>query len=209
MDDGLSALESTRKIPDQSSVETDQESAWVHASQRGDAVAFNRLVLKWEKSIYNMTLRLLQNPDEAAEATQEAFLSAFKNVNRFRSDSKFSTWLYRIAANHCISRLRKRPPGIHYSIDDRTLDVPTESRLPPKASHESDFLREESRRSVRKALAHLSAEQRTVVELKFFQDLTFEEIASITQSPTSTVKSRLYTGLEILKVRLAGSAPSV
>ena len=86
------------------------------ASQRGDAVSFNRLVLKWERPIYNLSLRMLRDADEAAEATQEVFLLAFKGIRRFRLDAQFSTWLYRIAANHCTSRLRKRPPGVHLSL---------------------------------------------------------------------------------------------
>src|SRR4029450_1267249 len=80
-----------------------QETAWVAASQGGDTVAFNRLVLKWEKSIYNLAVRMLHQPEEVAGAAQEVFISAFKSIRRFRRDSRFSTWLYRIAVNHCIS----------------------------------------------------------------------------------------------------------
>jgi len=180
-----------------------QEAAWVAASQDGDTLAFNRLVLKWEKAIFNLALRMLQDPDEAAEAAQEVFLSAFKNIRRFRRDARFSTWLYRIAVNHCITRLRKKPPGIHLSLDDRTDDEePLANRLASPGSHEQDLLREESRRRVRTAMQGLPAEQKAVVELKFFQDLTFEEISAICEAPLSTIKSRLYSGLESLKLRL-------
>ena len=71
--------------------DTDREVAWIAASQHGDAVAFNRLVLKWEKPIYNLALRMLQDSEEAAESAQESFLSAFRNIRRFRSDARFST----------------------------------------------------------------------------------------------------------------------
>jgi RNA polymerase sigma-70 factor, ECF subfamily len=179
-----------------------QEAAWVAASRGGDALAFNRLVLKWEKPIYNLALRMLQDPEEAAESTQEVFLSAFKNIRRFRQEARFSTWIYRIAMNHCISRIRRRPAGTHYSLDDSRADASIGSRLPARESHEGAFLREETRNRVRLALEHLPPEQRAVLELKFFQDLTFEEIASVIQVPLSTVKSRLYAALEILKVRL-------
>ena len=87
------------------------------AANAGDAVSFNRLVLKWERPIYNLSLRMLRDADEAAEATQEVFLLAFKGIRRFRLTHSFRTWLYRIAANHCTSRLRKRPPGVHLSLD--------------------------------------------------------------------------------------------
>jgi RNA polymerase sigma-70 factor (ECF subfamily) len=183
-----------------------QDAAWVEASQRGDTLAFNRLVLKWEKSIYNLTLRMLQNPEEAAEAAQEVFLSAYRNIRRFRRNARFSTWLYRIAVNHCISRLRRRPPGVHYSFDRSKSAASAAEHHTARQSHESEFLLEERRSRVRSALEFLSPEQRTVVELKFFQDLTFEEIADVVKAPSSTVKSRLYAGLDILKLRLGSLA---
>ncbi len=181
-----------------------QETSWVAASQKGDTLAFNRLVLKWEKPIFNLTLRMLQDPSEAEEAAQEVFLAAFKSIRRFRRDSRFSTWLYRIAVNHCITRLRRRPPGAHYSLDDRSAGLPLSDMLAARSSQEREFLRDESHKRVRSALAYLPAEQRAVVALKFFQELTFEEIAAVTEAPLSTVKSRLYSGLEMLKVRLGG-----
>ena len=186
-----------------------QEAHWVAASQRGDAVAFNRLVLKWEKSIYNLTLRMLQDPDEAAETSQEVFLRVFKNIRHFRHKAKFSTWLYRIACNQCLSRLRRRPPGVQYSLDDTSPENPLGQSLPFRESHEGDLLREESRNRVRRALDYLHPDQRVVVELKFFQDLTFEEIAGIVQLPLSTIKSRLYAGLELLKGRLGRASLKV
>jgi RNA polymerase sigma-70 factor (ECF subfamily) len=186
--------------------EDSAEPAWVAASQQGDTLAFNRLVLKWEHSIYNLTMRMLQNPDEAAEATQEVFMSAFKNIRKFRQDAQFSTWLYRIAANHCISRLRRRPQGVQISLDDDHGDRPIVRELPAADSHEQEFFRQESRRSVLSALQHLAPEQRAVVELKFYQELTFEQIAEITQTPMSTVKSRLYSGLGMLKDLLVHAA---
>jgi RNA polymerase sigma-70 factor (ECF subfamily) len=183
-----------------------QEKEWIRSSQRGDNVAFNRLVLRWEKAIYNLTLRMLQDPEEAAEASQDVFLSAYRSIRRFRQDARFSTWLYRIAVNHCITRLRRRPPGVHYSLDGGKHDSGLSERIPSRDSHEGDLLRAESRSIVRTALAYLPPEQRAVVELKFFQELTFEEIAGVIQVPLSTIKSRLYSGLELLKVRLGGIA---
>lgn len=179
-----------------------QESAWVAASQRGDAMAFNRLVLRWEKPIYNLNFRMLQNRDEAAEATQDVFCSAFKGIRRFRKDARFSTWLYRIAVNHCITMLRKRPPGIHLSLDDAHAGPPLRGSLPARESHEDELLREENRLRVREALERLPADQRAVIELKIFQDLTFEDISEVMEIPLSTAKSRFYGSLEILKLRL-------
>jgi len=183
-----------------------QEKAWVAASQRGDTLAFNRLVLKWERTVYNVSLRMLQDRDEATEATQEVFLSAFKNIRRFRQDSKFSTWLYRIAVNHCISRARRRPQGTHFSLDNVDQSVRPAEQLRVTETQDGDVLRAEDRSRVRAALAFLPPDQRAVIELKFFQEQTFEDIAAILHVPLSTIKSRLYAGLEILKVRLSARA---
>lgn len=183
-----------------------QENAWVASSQRGDTLAFNRLVLKWERAIYNVSLRMLQDPDEAEEATQEVFLNAFKNIRRFRQDSRFSTWLYRIAVNHCISRARRRPPGTFVSIHDQNDNEVPAPQLHVRETQEGALLKRESRVRVRNALAFLPAEQRAVIELKFFQERTFEDMAAILETPLSTVKSRFYTALESLKTRLGGKA---
>lgn len=184
------------------SPDRDMESDWVAASQRGDNRAFNQLVLKWEKPIYNLTLRMLHDPGEAEDTTQEVFLAAFRNIRRFRKDSRFSTWLYRIAVNHCLSRLRRRPQGVHLSLDADRPEERIASRLPSQESHEGEILSEERQSRVRAALQFLQPDHKAVLELKFFQDLTFEEIAAVIEAPVSTIKSRLYAGLEVMRYRL-------
>jgi RNA polymerase sigma-70 factor, ECF subfamily len=191
------------------SSDRDMESDWVAASQQGDNRAFNRLVLKWEKQIYNLTLRMLQDPGEAEDTTQDVFLAAFRNIRRFRKDAKFSTWLYRIAVNHCLSRLRRRPQGIHVSLDAEGSEERVMSRLPSRDSHEGEILSEERQSRVRAALQFLQPEHKAVLELKFFQDLTFEEIAAVVEAPVSTIKSRLYAGLEVMRYRLGAFSSDI
>jgi RNA polymerase sigma-70 factor (ECF subfamily) len=184
-------------------VETDQESAWIAASRNGDIRAFNSLVLKWEKRVYNITLRILRNRDEAEDATQEIFLLAYRNIRRFRRDSKFYTWLYRIAINHCLTRLHQRPPGIY-----QTLPEENEASFSPgfriSETQTESLLRKERRRQIMNAMTRLSPEQIAVIELKFFQEMTFEEIGAVLNIPLSTIKSRLYSGLAELRVKLSG-----
>ncbi|RPI25835.1 MAG: sigma-70 family RNA polymerase sigma factor [Acidobacteria bacterium] len=175
------------------------DASWVEASQRGDTAAFNRLVLKWEKPVYNLVLRMLQDPDDAAETTQEIFLRAFRAIRNFRQDANFSTWLYRIAANHCLTRLRKRGHHRSYSLDDEDSRMAIDRQIPQQESHEHQFLLQDAGERVRQALVLLSPDQRLVLDLKFFQEMTFEEIAAVVQVPLSTVKSRLYDGLAVLK----------
>ena len=183
----------------------DQENLWVAASQRGDARAFNGLVLKWEKTIFNVAFRMLKDREEAAEATQEVFLLAFKSIRRFRRDSKFSTWIYRIVLNHCLTRVRQRPPGTHLSIEDESNQSPP-PQMRVAETQVGELMRLEQRRRVLAALLHLPPDHQAVIELKFFQELTFEEIAATLEVPLSTIKSRLYAGLEMLKVRLGNDA---
>ena len=184
------------------SLEQTQEDTWISSSQRGDALSFNRLVLKWEKTVYNVALRMLQDRDDAAEATQEVFILAFKNIRRFRRNARFSTWLYRIAINRCVTRANQRPQGLHLSIDENGTALASIEQLTIAESQAVELLRSEQRHRVLNALSLLQAEQQAVIELKFFQELTFGEIAEILNIPLSTIKSRLYSGLEILKSRL-------
>lgn len=180
-----------------------QDDSLVQASQKGDVLAFNRLVLKWEKTVFNIALRMLQEREEAAEASQEIFLLAYRNLSRFRRTSRFSTWIYRIALNHCISRIRQKPPGIYLSLDERNSEGNPRTQLQVKGNQLDRLMLSEKRDRVLEAVSHLTPEQRAVVELKFFQGMSFEDIAGILEAPLSTVKSRLYAGLEILKVHLA------
>jgi RNA polymerase sigma-70 factor (ECF subfamily) len=188
------------------SSDQEQESSWIFASQRGDTRAFNRLVLKWEKDIYNVALRMLRDREDAAEATQEVFLLAFKSIRRFRGDAKFPTWIYRIAINHCLTRLKQRPPGSHFLLDHERNSGNPVAQLRVAGSQVSELMQREQQNRVLSALSHLPADQQAVIELKFFQERTFEEIAAILETPLSTIKSRLYSGLEMLKTRLGSEA---
>jgi RNA polymerase sigma-70 factor, ECF subfamily len=186
--------------------DTDQESSWISASQYGDTRAFNHLVLKWEKRVYGVALRMLRNREEAAEATQDVFLLAHRNIRRFRKDAKFSTWIYRIVVNHCLTRLKQRPPGTHFSLESEGFPGSPAPQLRVDETQTGELMRAEQRNRVLAALWRLPPDQQAVIELKFFQDLTFEEIAATLEIPLSTIKSRLYSGLEMLKIRLGAEA---
>ena len=183
-------------------VDQEEDQAWILASQNGDTSAFSHLVLKWEKTVFNIAFRMLQNPEEAEEAAQEIFLLAFRSIRRFRNASKFSTWIYRIALNHCLTCVRNRPPGVYHSIDDRNFAPHRIAELQISGTPDRAMLHSERAAKVSAALLLLQPEQQAVIELKFFQEMTFEEIAEVLETPLSTIKSRLYTGLEMLKTRL-------
>jgi len=177
----------------------ERELAWIDASRRGDARAFNHLVLRWETPIFNLARRMLHDTDEASEATQEVFLAAFRGIRRFRGGSKFSSWLYRIAANHCLSRLKRRPRAVPIVWDE---DAAVAAAVSVAGSPETELLLDERRRQVAHALAETDPDQRIVVELKVYHDRTFDEIADILSIPASTTKSRFYAGLDTVRRRL-------
>ena len=150
----------------------------------GDTQAFNALVRQWERPIYNFIVRMIGDRDEAMDLCQDCFMKAYRELRTLKDRDRFSSWLYRIAHNACLSQIRKNHGKTWVELDPETgsTHMPVENRL-----------------AVEKALSQLPADQREAVILKVFQGLKFEEIASIQDAPVSTVKSRLYMGFEKLR----------
>ncbi len=167
----------------------------------GETDAFGVLVRRWERPIYSLAVRMIGRDEDAHDICQETFLSAYRNLKSFRGESKFSSWLYRIAINCCHSKLRRQSDKIDISIDQQTEDVGFEV-----ADHRVDlaetFEREQTATLVRKALAALPPDMRQVIIMKEYEGLKFHEIADVLGIPVSTVKTRLYTGLTYLRKRL-------
>jgi RNA polymerase sigma-70 factor (ECF subfamily) len=162
-------------------------------ARRGDVEAFNLLVSRWERRIFNYLLRLLANREDALDVSQEVFLKAYQNLPKLDAVEKFAGWLFRIAHNEAFSLLRRKRP--------ETV-LPAELR-PPEAG--GRLLPLELSLAVESALKLLNDDQRDAVLLKIYQGFKFDEMAEILGCPVSTVKSRLYTALELLKTALAPS----
>ena len=169
----------------------------------GETEAFNTLVRRWENPIYGLSLRMLGRDEDARDVCQETFLAAFRNLRKFRGEAKFSSWLYRIALNACHSRLRRQDGATARSLDQEDENG-RKSDLPDESSEDARERLERHQRTtiVRRALQGLPAEMRQVIVMKEYEELTFAEIAEILEIPVSTVKSRLYTGLQQLRARL-------
>ncbi len=166
----------------------------------GEPEAFNLLVRRWERQIYGLTLRMLGRDEEAKDATQETFLSAYRNLSKFRGEAKFSSWIYRIALNICNTKLRSRTRGA-ISLEEQW--EATGFELAAETDDLSDSIQQEQiTRHVRRALQGLPAEMRQVIIMKEYEGLKFAEIADILGIPISTVKTRMYTGLTELRKRL-------
>jgi RNA polymerase sigma-70 factor, ECF subfamily len=169
----------------------------------GETDAFSLLVRRWERPIYGLSLRMLGRDEDARDVCQETFLAAFRNLRKFRGDAKFSSWLYRIALNACHSRLRKQGAMAEQSIDQEDDDGRKFEIADGGLEGLPERLQRDQRAEmVRKALYALPAEMRQVIIMKEYEELTFAEIAEILQTPVSTVKSRLYTGMQQMGARL-------
>jgi RNA polymerase sigma-70 factor, ECF subfamily len=171
----------------------------------GDQESFNQLVLRWERPIYALAYRVIGREEDARDVCQETFLRAFRALNGFRGQAKFSSWLYRIALNLCRDWVRKerRTPVIQAPEELEVLEMAAVRE--PTPSVEDLVARRELTRMVERAMARLPEEQRTAIILKEYHELTFQEIADLVGCPLSTVKTRLYQGLSVLRRELAKS----
>jgi RNA polymerase sigma-70 factor, ECF subfamily len=179
---------------------TDEEL--VARSIGGDADSFNQLVLRWERPIYALAYRTIGREEDARDVCQETFLRAFRALPGFRGQAKFSSWLYRIALNLCRDWVRReRRTGFVQPPEDVDL-MELAAAGAPTESIEELIGRKDQVRAVERAMALLPEEQRTAIILKEYHGLTFQEIADLVGCPLSTVKTRLYQGLAVLRREL-------
>jgi RNA polymerase sigma-70 factor, ECF subfamily len=182
---------------------TDEEL--VARSIGGDADSFNELILRWERPIYALAYRTIGREEDARDVCQETFLRAFRALPGFRGQAKFSSWLYRIALNLCRDWIRRERRAKVVQAPE-TLDiVEMAAALEPSETVEDPVTRKDLARAVERAMASLPEEQRTAIVLKEYHGLTFQEIADLVGCPLSTVKTRLYQGLTVLRRELAKS----
>ncbi len=181
----------------------------VERVRAGHRYAFNVLVWKWEKRIYNLALRMLGSEEDAAEVCQEVFLKAYTHIHDFRGDAQFATWLYRIAINCCRNRLRRRRRQRRVIADVVWSEAWTPGAIdPPTVDAETRIHQAMLMERVQQALLQLPEEQRMVIELRILQDCSVDEVAQIMGIPPGTVKSRLFYGIRRLRDLLKDVVPS-
>ena len=180
---------------------TDEEL--VARAKAGDLDSFNQLVSRWERPIYALAYRTLGREEDARDVVQEAFLRAYRGLKGFKGEAKFSSWLYRITLNLCRDWVRRerRAPIVQVPEGADPMDLADE-HVQPSESVEELVARREMSDAVARAMAELPEEQRTAILLKEYHGLTFQEIAGMLDCPLSTVKTRLYQGLSVLRRRL-------
>jgi RNA polymerase sigma-70 factor (ECF subfamily) len=194
-----------------------EEAPYIEAARRGDLASFNWLVLRYQTRVYNLCCRMLSDADAAADATQEAFLSAYKAMGRFRGE-QFRPWLFRIATNACLDMLRSRKRRPAQSLDSWQPGPEEEAAEPlqvadldPSVDPEARSLRAEVVATIQQGLDSLPDEQRTVLILVDVQQLSYEEAASITGANLGTIKSRVNRARARMRdyLRERGVVPSV
>ena len=174
----------------------DEERRLVEVAQRGDVASFNELVRLFEGRVDNLCYRMLGDPDSAADAAQDAFLAAFRNLASFRGGS-FRSWMLRIATNTCydVLRVRKRRPSVSLDIDADDESDSSPLQIADTTESPDDFAqRRELAAAIQHGLTALPDEQRIVLILSDIQGLAYEEIAQITNTNLGTIKSRLSRG---------------
>jgi RNA polymerase sigma-70 factor (ECF subfamily) len=170
----------------------EDDSILVGRSLEGDRASFGVLVAKYMKPIFNLTLRMLNNRDDAADITQSAFTKAFENLRRFDRKQKFFSWLYRIAINESLNALDKRKP-----TDEISENLPSLELSPDESLRKS-----EQQELVQKALMALTPEYRSVMVLRHFMELTYAEMSTTLGIPEKKVKSRLFSARQQLRTLL-------
>ena len=184
------SLDSSRNTSRPSDLEERTDEAWVQETLR-DANAFSEVVQRYQGRIYRLAYRLLGNAEEAEDATQEAFLRAYRSLRTFRPDASFSPWMYRIATNVCLDMLRAR--RAHTSLDESLLDPAS------GVSVEGTVAERERLRALTEAIRRLPVGLRTVFLLRHEAELTYEEIAQTLGLPLNTVRTRLFRARNALK----------
>jgi RNA polymerase sigma-70 factor (ECF subfamily) len=165
----------------------------------GDAESFNQLILRWERPIYALAYRVIGREEDARDVCQETFLRAFRALPGFKGQAKFSSWLYRIALNLCRDWIRRQRRAPVMQMPEGVDPGELAAERGPVESIEELVSRRELSAVVEEAMALLPEEQRTAIILKEYHGMTFQEIAEMQGCPLSTVKTRLYQGLTVLR----------
>ena len=176
----------------------DEDQALVAAAVKGSKQAWIDLVARYESRIYNQALRLTGNSADALDLMQEVFIGIYKNLHRFRGESKFSSWVFRIVHNKSIDLARRWRPPVENKPSE---EIDQLARLPAVASDEPDeqLAQEQMNAQVQVLLGQLPIEQRLIIELKLVQSQTFEEIGLAQDISENTAKTRFYSALKKLK----------
>jgi RNA polymerase sigma-70 factor (ECF subfamily) len=167
-----------------------------------DPEAFGEIVKRWERKIFALCFGMLGREDEARDAAQETFIAGYRNLANFRGEARVSSWLHRIAVNQCLTVKRRAKTRSEDLLDDESEEAAPVFIAPLRDLPSSRAEHVERLKLVRTAVSSLPLDLRQVVVMKEFEEMTFQEISDTLEVPLSTVKSRLYTALKQLRMKL-------
>lgn len=179
---------------------TDEQLVELAVSENPEA--FGEIVNRWERKIFALCYGMLGREDEAKDAAQEAFINAYRHLDKFRGDAKVSSWLHRIAVNQCLTRKRREKTRSETFLDEEKNEEERFFVAPANQTPSHRFESNEKTRAVRQVINSLPEDLRQIVIMKEFEEMTFQEIAETLELPLSTVKSRLYTALKQMRMKL-------
>ncbi len=179
---------------------TDEQLVELAVSKDSDA--FGEIVKRWERKIFALCFGMLGREDDARDAAQETFIAAYRNLANFRGEAQVSSWLHRIAVNQCLTTKRRAKTRSEDFLDGESNEeervfIASEHNSPSRSTERSETLI-----IVHQAVSSLPLDLRQVIVMKEFEDMTFQEISETLELPLSTVKSRLYTALKQLRMKL-------
>src|SRR6056297_1093779 len=180
------------------------------AVEKGDQMAFTELMGLYRDTIYFMLVKMTGNVDDAEDLTLEAFGKAFKNLAQYTPDYAFSTWLFKIASNNCIDFIRKKKANLisldHSSDEQENITTPLQSDSPDP---EEDMIKSQRMALTRNVVSKLKPRYRTLVELRYFKEYSYDEIANELDLPIGTVKAQLFRARELLFNILKNTNPNI
>ncbi|MEO7002709.1 MAG: sigma-70 family RNA polymerase sigma factor [Ktedonobacterales bacterium] len=199
--DGV-ALPRTESSSEHARTASREEVTLITRARAGDQDAFAMLVRLHQGQVYQLALRMLRDPEDASEATQEAFLAAWQGLRNFREEARFATWLYRITYNHClkVAEVRKRDRAVQTELAETSARAQQPAQL-MSARHAQDA-EHEMRELVRHEIANLPPKYRAALMMRHLQELSYEEMAEVMRVPIGTVKTQLFRARALLKERL-------
>ena len=168
------------------------EQVWIEQALEGNQTAFGQLMHQYAGAVYNLAYRMLGNAQDAEDAAQEIFLRAYTRLESFDQTRRFSTWLLSIGSNYCIDRLRRRRFA-WLTLDDVAFWLPSNDRTPERSALDSD-----QQATVQRALQRLPENYRLVTVLRYWHDMSYDEIAQTTGLTESTIKTRLHRARHML-----------
>jgi len=174
----------------------------VESAVKEDPEAFGEIVKRWERKIFALCFGMLGREDDARDAAQETFIAAYRNLANFRGEAKVSSWLHRIAVNQCLTKQRRTRVRAESYLEDEDARGESNFTAPLHMSPARTAEQNERLRLVRLAVDALPVDLRQVIVMKEFEEMTFQQISETLELPLSTVKSRLYTALKQLRMKL-------